>query len=195
MHRRLHLAAARGVALAIALLFASAQAEAAPPAALRDLHLLDQSARRIEPATLDGRVLLLNFVFTGCSTSCPLQTHELAELRRSLDARVRERSAFLSVSVDPLNDTPAVLAAFAHRLGAEQPGWRFATGSPAQVHTLLERMQALDPRRPQPAPADHRTSLWLFDREGNLVQRYSGTPVDRRRLADEIGRLAMRGAP
>lgn len=195
MHRRLHLAAARGVALAIALLFASAQAEAAPPAALRDLHLLDQSARRIEPATLDGRVLLLNFVFTGCSTSCPLQTHELAELRRGLDAPVRERSAFLSVSVDPLNDTPAALAAFARRMGADQPGWRFATGSPAQVHTLLERMQALDPRRPQPAPADHRTSLWLFDREGNLVQRYSGTPVDRRRLADEIGRLVMRGAP
>ncbi len=179
----------------LAALLLSTGAGAAPPAALRDLRLLDQSAHPLEPASLEGRVLLLNFVFTGCSSTCPLQTHELALLRRSLPEPVRARAEFLSVSVDPVNDTPAALAAFARRAGADQPGWRFATGAPAQVETLLERMQVLDRRRARPAPADHRSSLWLFDREGALVQRFAGEPLDRARLADEIGRLALKSGP
>jgi protein SCO1/2 len=179
----------------LASLLLAAGASASPPTALRDLRLQDHSARPIEPASLEGRVLLLNFVFTGCSSTCPLQTHELALLRRSLPAQVRARAEFLSVSVDPLNDTPDALAAFARRMGADQPGWRFATGAPAQVETLLARMQVMDPRRQPPAPADHRSSLWLFDHSGALVQRFAGAPIDRARLADEIGRLALRSGP
>lgn len=179
----------------LATLLLATSASAAPPAALRDLRLQDQSARPLAPASLEGRVLLLNFVFTGCSTSCPLQTHELATLRRSLPASVRARAEFLSVSVDPLNDTPAALAAFARRMGADQPGWRFATGTPAQIGTLIERMQVMDRRQTAPAAADHRSSLWLFDRSGALVQRFAGAPLDRARLADEIGRLALKSGP
>lgn len=178
----------------LALTFAVG-AGAAPPTALRDLQLQDQAARPIEPASLEGRVLLLNFVFTSCPSICPLQTNELVQLRRSLPAQVRSRAEFLSVTVDPLNDTPAALAAFARRMGADQPGWRFATGAPAQVETLLARMQAMDRREAQPAPADHRTSLWLFDRSGALVQRFAGAPLDRPRLTDEIGRLALKAGP
>jgi protein SCO1/2 len=165
------------------------------PSEKRELRLQDQFARPLATASLEGRVLLLNFVFTGCSTTCPLQTHELATLRRSLPAPVRSRAEFLSVSVDPLNDTPAALAAFARRMGADQPGWRFATGAPAQVETLLGRMQVMDRRQARPAAADHRTSLWLFDRSGALVQRFAGAPLDRARLADEIGRLALKSGP
>lgn len=179
-----------GSACAVPPAAPSAAPSAAAPAALRGLHLQDQFARPIEPASLAGRILLLNFVFAGCSASCPLQTHELALLRRELPAPVRERTQFLSVTVDPLNDTPAALAGFARRLGAEQPGWRFATGVPAQVETLLARMQVLERQDQAPTPADHRSSLWLFDRDGALVQRFTGAPPDRRRLAEEIGRLA-----
>jgi hypothetical protein len=39
-------------------------------------------------------------------------------------------------------------------------------------------------------PEDHRTSIWLFDARGDLVQRYAGVPVDRARLAREITQLA-----
>jgi protein SCO1/2 len=95
----------------------------------------------------------------------------------------------LSVSVDPSNDTPATLAAFARRMEAELPGWRFATGDPNDVERLIRRMQVLDPRAAQAQPADHRTSLYLFDGSGTLIQRYRGVPVDRARLTDEVSRL------
>jgi len=173
-------------ALAAALLALAAHAQ---PAALRGVALTDQRGQALPPAAWQGRVLLLNFVFTGCSSTCPTQVRELAEVYQALPPVVRASTRWLSVSVDPLNDTPAALAAFARRMGAEQPGWFFATGEPARVGLLLDRMQALNAASKPARPDDHRTSLYLFDAQGELVQRFAGVPVDRARLAREITRL------
>jgi protein SCO1/2 len=51
-------------------------------------------------------------------------------------------------------------------------------------------MQAFEARRTPPRPEDHRTSLYLFDASGALVQRFAGVPVDQPRLAAELNRLA-----
>jgi protein SCO1/2 len=182
--------ARRGARAAAALwLAASALPAIAQSAPLRGLSLQDQASRRLESAAYRGRTLLLNFVFTGCAAACPTQTLELAALRRSLPPAVRAQVDFLSVSVDPLADTPATLAAFARRMGADPVGWRFATGAPAQVDTLVQRLAAADPRQPNPGPADHGTALYLFDATGVLRQRYAGVPVDRPRLARELAEV------
>jgi protein SCO1/2 len=183
--------ARRGARVAAAVLLAGGALSAtAQPAPLRGLTLQDQAARRIDAAAYRGRTLLLNFVFTGCSTTCPAQTLELAALRRSLPPALRAQVDFLSVSVDPLADTPVTLAAFARRMDADQPGWRFATGAPSQIDTLVQRLAATDPRQPNPGPADHGTALYLFDATGVLRQRYAGVPVDRPRLARELAEVA-----
>jgi len=154
----------------------------AQPAPLKDLSLVDHRAQPLGAAQLAGHPTLLHFVFTTCSTSCPLQVAELAQVRQALPADVRAKVRFVSVTVDPLQDTPASLAAFAKKLDADRPGWHFVTGPGA--HPLAERMQVLDAKRPQ--PADHRTSLYLYDAQGALKQRYAGQPVDRARLVAEI---------
>ena len=100
------------------------------------------------------------------------------------------RTRFLSVTVDPDNDTPPMLAAFARRMGADLPGWSFAGGATRDVNRLIDRMQALDARQ-KPAPLEsHRTSVYLYGPTGQLVLRFAGVPVDRVRLADEITRAA-----
>jgi cytochrome oxidase Cu insertion factor (SCO1/SenC/PrrC family) len=162
---------------------------------LHGLQLLDQGAALVNSATVARRVVLLNFVFTHCASTCPMQVRELAALHDAMEPDVRARVHFLSVSVDPLNDTPASLAAYARRMGAQRPGWTFATGAPGQVQSLVQRMQAMDSRRPSPRPQDHRTSLYLFDASGELVQRFAGVPIDRPRLIAEITRLARKPSP
>lgn len=134
--------------------------------------------------------MLLHFVFAGCSRVCPLQLQELRALHEALPAAVRHRVVFLSVTVDPLSDTPAALAAYARGQGVDRPGWRFVSGEPAQVHRLHERLQAFDSRVAAPALDDHRTSLFLYSPDGHLLQRHRGVPVDRPRLVDELTRLA-----
>ena len=70
--------------------------------------------------------LVLNFVFTTCSTSCSLQTAVLAQLQRDWLARGRALR-LASITIDPDNDTPEQLRRFAagFRTG---PGWQFYTG-------------------------------------------------------------------
>ncbi len=177
----------RLAALAATLLLGSSSA-LAQPAPLKGLSLTDHRQQTVDAAALAGRPTLLHFVYTTCSTSCPLQVRELVQVHQALPDEVRARVRFLSVTVDPLQDTPATMAAFARRFEADRAGWLFATGEAKQVHTLVERMQALDARDPR--PESHRTSLYLYDARGTLLKRYAGTPVDRPRLVAEITQVA-----
>lgn len=167
----------------------------AQPAPLQGLRLQDQRTQPLDAAALRGRVVLLNFVFTGCSSTCPLQVKELAAVHAALPAAARQQVRFVSVSVDPAHDTPATMAEFAQRLGADQPGWLFATGRPAEVEKLFERLRAFDPAKARPTPDDHRTTLFLYDARGELMQRFAGVPVDRPRLVREITQLALNPPP
>lgn len=161
----------------------------AQPAPLKGLALQDHRAQPLQAATLAGRPTLLHAVFTQCSSTCPLQVRELAAVHAALPPAVRAQVRFVSVSVDPLSDTPQTLAAFARKHDADRPGWHFATGQPAHVALLIDRLQLYPRDKSAPRPEDHRTSLYLFGANGQLVQRFRGVPVDRARLLDEITRL------
>jgi protein SCO1/2 len=173
---------------ALALLIAAApDVLAADPAPLRGVQLQDHRGRSFKADDKGRGPVLMHFIYTGCGATCPTQVRELVELRAKLPAELRQQVRFLSVSIDPLSDTPATLAAFARKHGADQPGWQFLTGPRAQVDGLAERMRLFDPAKP--GVADHRTALYLYGSDGQLVQRFRGVPVDGPRLADELARL------
>lgn len=170
----------------------------AQPAVLDGVRLIDQDRQPLQPERLRDRAVLLNFVFTACSAVCPLQTRQLAQVQQALPAGVAGQVHFLSVSIDPLNDTPEALHGFAQRTGADLRRWSFTTGAPAEIERLVARM---DPRRdargrvpPVVDPGEHTTSLVLFDRHGRAVQRYAGVPVDQARLVREIQQLVLASA-
>jgi cytochrome oxidase Cu insertion factor (SCO1/SenC/PrrC family) len=146
--------------------------------------LRDQDGRAFSFQPLLGQVLLVNFVYTGCSTVCPLQTRALADVLRALPAAPRAGERFVSVALDPLQDTPAALKRFASQMGADLSRWSFVTGSPADIDRLATRLRLFKPdaRRPD----DHATSLWLVDEQGRLMLRLSGTPVDGKRVSTEL---------
>lgn len=181
------LAARTAGVLALAVL--SAPSAWAQPAPLRGLALVDHRQKPLRAESLARKPVLLNFIFAGCSTICPPQVKELAMLYDELPADVRSRVRFVSVTVDPVSDTPQALAAFVKRMDAERSGWAFVTGKPAVVEGLLDAMSMFPPGAAQKRPEDHRTSLYLYGADGNLVQRYRGMPVDRKRLLAEITSL------
>lgn len=133
-----------------------------PQPLLPDVPLLDQDGRRVrlQQGLIDGRTVVINFMFTGCQTVCPPQTALLREALRRLSERGSTRSLLvLSLTVDPLADGPAQLRAFGQRyqlpIGLAN-GWVLLTGSPADVARLLA---ALDVQTG--APGDHPSLLWL----------------------------------
>jgi len=75
----------------------------------------------------DGRPVVLNFIFTTCSSICPLMSQILAQFDRKLGTD-RERVHLMSISVDPEEDTPARLREYARKFHAG-PEWQHYTGT------------------------------------------------------------------
>jgi len=135
--------------------------------------LVDQKGRTLSLAELRGKVLAIGFVFTTCSDSCPIVTAKMVDLQRRLGPDFGPRVHFVSISVDPLTDTPERLRAYAAKLGADIPGWSFLTGTPAQIDDVVRRFGAYA-RRAEVGAVDHLNLTSLIDPRGRLRVQYLG---------------------
>lgn len=75
----------------------------------------------------DGRPVILNFIYTTCTTVCPVTSHTFAQLQEMLGEE-RNNVHMISISIDPEQDTPERLAAYARKYDAG-PQWRYYTGT------------------------------------------------------------------
>lgn len=149
------------------------------------VNLVDQNGDVFTPSSLQGRVVLFNFIFTGCDSSCPLQTRILAQVMQALPDQARDQVRFVSISVDPGNDTPEKMRKFSQEMQADLKGWLFLSGDVLQTQALARRLHLLDEKN-STGPHIHRTSLWLMDKQGRMLQRYHGNPPDKDRLIREL---------
>ena len=86
----------------------------------------------------DGKPVVLNFVFTTCSTICPVMSQVFSSLQAKLGGELeRARAHMVSISIDPEQDTPPRLAAYAKKFHAG-PQWHHYTGS-AQASIAVQR--------------------------------------------------------
>jgi protein SCO1/2 len=154
-------------------------------AALRvpDVTLIDQDGRKVRFASdvVAGKVVAVSFIFTTCTTICPPLGATFGKLRRLLGSRVQ----LISVSVDPLNDTPARLKAWAAKFGGG-PGWTLLTGPKPEVDRLLRALQAYTPNF-----GDHSPLILLGNAATGTWERTSGLVP----AADIAARLVRLGAP
>jgi protein SCO1/2 len=75
----------------------------------------------------DGRAVVMNFIYTTCTSVCPLTSQIFSELQAKLGAR-RDSVHLVSISIDPEQDTPARLRDYAKKFGAG-PDWQHYTGT------------------------------------------------------------------
>ena len=141
--------------------------------------------QRVALADLHGKVLALTFVFTTCSSSCPILTAKMVEIGRSLGSDFGPRVAFVAISVDPLNDTPARLRDYAAAHRADVPGWFFLTGAPGEIGEVVRRYGAYA-RRTEGGSVDHLFLTSLIDRTGRLRVQYLGTSFDPREMQRDL---------
>jgi len=142
-------------------------AVAAPPASgtrdaktwFTDTPLQDQNGEtlRFYSDALQNRVVLLNVIFTRCNDACPLITRKLKEVRELLGDKA-DGITFISLTSDPLRDTPAVLKAYTLKQGVDGPHWLFLTGDKAQMDLVLGRIGQI-----VPTPEQHSTQLIVGD--------------------------------
>ncbi len=89
------------------------------------------------------RTVIINLMYTGCGETCPANSAELAKLNDTLGSRMGRDILMISLSIDPIADTPSRLKQYWESFGAK-PGWLFLTGSPADIDQLRHELGAYD---------------------------------------------------
>lgn len=133
------------VGLALALLTTAplmAQSETSPAEKyFTNVELVNQDGEtmRLYRDLLHDKIVVIDTIFTECTGVCPLMSKTMARLQEHAGDRMGEEVHLISISVDPVNDTPAKLKAMAETYGAG-PGWYFLTGEEDHVNSALRKL-------------------------------------------------------
>ncbi len=132
---------------------------------------------------IKDKVVVINFMYASCPDSCSLDTARLAKVHRILGDRVGRDIFMYSITIDPLLDTPEVLAEYANRFRTG-PGWWFLTGKESDIVLLRQKLglyiAGLDGEK------DHNMSFIIGNqRTGQWIKR---SPMDSPHfIAEQIG--------
>lgn len=107
---------------------------------------------------IKDKVVAINFIFTGCSDSCPVETARLRQVQKILGDRVGKDIFLYSISIDPYNDTPATLKRYGEKFGIG-PGWTLLTGEPDDIEQLRRRLGLYIEGLENGRSKDHNLSL------------------------------------
>ncbi len=144
--------------------------------------LTDQQGEAFGSEQLKGRVWIVNFIFTNCASTCPLQSERLAALQRRIaNWPNSNRVRLLSITVDPEHDTPAKLLEYAQRYQADGQQWKFLTGTRAELWQLSKegfRFPVSDNALDSTNPITHSPRFLLVDAQSQVRGVYESSQDD-----------------
>ncbi len=152
-----------------------------------DVALLDQDGMpvRLEKDLVGERLVVMGFIYTSCTTVCPVVSSIMGKVQQQLGGRVGDEVQLVSISVDPQRDDPKRLRGYA-RAFQHGPGWSWLTGTPYAITETLKGLGSFSADLGQHPPlilvGDGRSGHWT---------RYYGF-TDPAVLISEIDRLSAR---
>jgi protein SCO1 len=181
----------RALSLALALLAVACQPKVDLPKLfpVPPTTLVDERGQSLSLDALKGSVVVYDFIFTSCTGICPIMTNNMRALTPLVekDAPVR----FVSITVDPARDTPAVLSLYAARV-RNDPRWTFLTGDRDAIVALSVKGFKLTAGDPMPGgePLLHSSKFAVADKQGMIRGYYDATdgtvPEDVAKVVEQL---------
>ena len=140
--------------------------------------LVTASGQPLQLDSMKGYVTVYDFIFTNCAGTCPLMTNGMRRLTETIDKQAPVR--FVSISVDPARDTPAVLREYAKRMRADNR-WIFLTGDRDTIVRLSVdgfKLAAGGPTSSLVEPLLHSSKFAVADKHGVIRDYYGATNDD-----------------
>jgi protein SCO1/2 len=139
---------------------------------LTDARLVDQHGKTLsfKNDVIGDKIVMVDFVYTTCTTVCPVLSALFAQLQERLGSRAGGEVALVSVSVDPVRDTPARLKQYSDKFKAGS-GWTWLTGQSQVVDEVLKSLGAYTPNF-----ADHPAMVLVGDGRSGKWTRFYGFP-------------------
>jgi len=122
--------------------------------------LTSQDGQIVRLADLRGKVLIVSFIFTTCNGTCPATTHRMSQIR------------LLSITLDPVRDTPDVLRRYQRLYDADSSNWSFLTGPPEDVSKTITAWK-MWARPAANGQLDHPSRIFLVDGRGRIREIYN----------------------
>ena len=125
-----------------------------------DVELVNQDGERVRfySDLLKGKTVVINAFFTTCNTACPVMSRNMEKVQETLGERVGRDVFLVSISVDPLTDTPARLKEYAQKFHAGK-GWTFLTGKKENVDWALYKLGQYVENK------DQHLNIWIIGNE------------------------------
>jgi protein SCO1 len=167
---------------------------------LPDLRLIDQYGKQVSLASLKGKPVLFDFIYTTCPGPCLMLTSRMRLIAKRLGPMLGSKVWFVSVTVDPEHDGPAQLLDYSKQQGADQNGWLFLTGSPADVERLMGQFNLIRQREAD-GTVDHVLEFFLVGPDGKQLYAYAGSRAEPAMVARDVehatetGGFAKSGEP
>lgn len=150
--------------------------------------LIDQHGQPFTSDGMKGSVYVVDFVFTSCPSICPTLTKKMSELvsRTAADKAIK----FLSISVDPANDTPERMTAFLERNGQSSPRWSFVTGAPDVIDQTVVQGFKMRLDRDKAGTLAHGEHFVIVDKSLRIRGYFEATPEGLDALLERARSLA-----
>lgn len=146
------------------------------PRTLVDFLLTNSMGHAVARSDLKGKILVVDFLFTSCSITCPYVNAQMAKIQQLTTNEPDVK--LVSLTVDPRDDTPDVLAQYGERFGADTNRWLFLTGDRAMIYELIgQSFLARDTNDPFGyMPGNFANTQWIgvVDAQGNLRGYFDG---------------------
>lgn len=151
-----------------------------------DFTLTNQKEEPLSLSDLKGRVWVADFIFTRCAGQCPPMSRQMSRFQENVKGL-----SLVSFSVDPENDSPAALAAYAKEYQADPARWSFLTGSKDELGRVARGFHVTELGEPML----HSVSFILVDTQGFIRGYYdSGDPERVQALEKDATRLIQNAA-
>lgn len=143
-------------------------------------HFIDENGEPFTDKDTKGKILIVDFIFTRCTSICPRMSIQMQQLQLQMDEPRYKDVLFLSHTVDPEHDTPEVLKAYAKRLDADPKRWKFLTGSAPAIYRQGNLGYLLSAGVDSSAAENfvHSPQFVLVDKQRHIRGMYDGTDSD-----------------
>lgn len=165
----------------------------------REYDLVDQNYNSVSfPGLTKGKLAVVGYIFTNCPDICPLTTNNMRLIQEQLKNENVEDVEFVSISFDPLTDTPEVMRKFAEIRNLDLSNWKFLTGQKPIIDDLIKQAEVFAVPNDSTVFKDgrkiyfyvHTDRIQLMDKGGVVRKNYPGSNIKVEEIITDIKNLS-----
>jgi len=152
-----------------------------------DFTLTNQDGRSVSFSAFHGKIVVLNFIYTRCALPhfCLRSSNNFGALQERFHDALGRDMVLVTVTFDPVHDSPDALKKYAQKWHAESSRWHFLTGSEAEIRRVCALFG--EDYFPDEGLMDHSLHTAIIGRDGRLMSNLEGNEFTSQQLSDLVG--------